>query len=106
MLSLNKQCAINGRDCLDYKGKRQCSWKYFLKTNATKVRVYQKFFLCTLAISHSRLGTSRKKLNKDGQLESTLAHKSATTVPKAMLDNVRQHIESVESHYCHATTKS
>ena len=89
-------------------GKRQCSWKYFLKTNAAEVQVCQEFFLCTFAISHSRLETLRKKLNKDGQLESTPAHKPATTVPEAMLDNVRQHIESfpaVESHYCRANNK-
>ena len=101
-------CDINKRERKDFKGKKKCSWKYYLFKGTQKVQVCREFFLCSLSISHSRLETLRKSLNEQGNPTPTPSHQPATTIPDTMIDVVREHIKSfpcVESHYCRSTTK-
>ncbi|CAB4055061.1 unnamed protein product [Lepeophtheirus salmonis] len=46
---------------LQLKVKKKCAWKYHLFKDAQKIQVCQELFLCTCALSHSKLETLRKK---------------------------------------------
>ena len=90
---------------MEFKGKRSVAWKYNLLKDNQPVQVCQEFFLCTYGLTRAKLETIGKHMNDQGNPTPPLAHKPATTISSTMIEIFKQHIESVESHYCRASTQ-
>ena len=99
---------VKSRGRSEFKGERSAAWKYNLLKDNQPVQVCREFFLCTYGLTRAKLETIREHMNDQENPTPSLAHKPATTISSAMIDVVKQHIESfpcVESHYCRASTQ-
>lgn len=80
---------------------------YFTVEDGTRVQVCENNFLSTLDISKSSIHYNLKK-STNGARQITIRPSPANKIPSEAADSVKAHISSIntiESHYCRATTK-
>jgi len=110
IISVVKTASTDRRRRGTGKRPKQISCSYYLRNAVGDVRVCQKFFCMTLAISKKTVQYALKNRNSLGHFELPNVEGSRKAVNKTSDEReslVREHIESfpqMESHYCRANT--